>query len=382
MENLKDLLPNWEALTKEEQKRIELVWSEDYNNFEGSKSFSDTEKQKAENYAVALKEATDTADADTPLGANTPLNIPDLKFVDYRDPIWGDSYNWSWNRPLNQVEYLVVHHTVTSHEATPDDIALLHKARGWGGIGYHFVITKDGTCYYVGDIGTARANVADMNEKVIGVALVGDFTKYDPTDEQIHSAHVLLEHFLFQTPALSNVGNWGDVVGHKELTATACPGSEWHTEMKEKIVNDKGETTDCEELKEELKKKKEEYKALDKKYEEFREKNDPKLENYNDAERTLRDYLGKVVDKENFSTALAEVIVDGNTAQRFFNVGKKLIENGDRLEYPKDVSRWFDGMEKAKKDIDAYQEYKNKKLPDWLLKILEVLAKYNKGGVN
>lgn len=162
---------------------------------------------------------------------NTPLHIPDLinrgKWVDYRDPIWGDSYNWSWVRKWEEVKYLVIHHTVTSHDATPDDIALLHKARGWAGIGYHFVITKDGTVYYVGDISTARANVLNMNEQVIGITLVGDFTKHLPSDDQILSAHDLCKFFLFNAPALPNINGWEDVVGHKELQATACPGNDW-----------------------------------------------------------------------------------------------------------------------------------------------------------
>ncbi len=97
--------------------------------------------------------------------SNTHLAIPALgdKFVDYRQPIWGDSFTWSWERKLSEIKYLVIHHSVTSHDATPDDIALLHKARGWAGIGYHFVITKDGRVWYVGDLETARANVKNKN---------------------------------------------------------------------------------------------------------------------------------------------------------------------------------------------------------------------------
>lgn len=149
------------------------------------------------------------------------------KWIDYRDPIWGNSYTWSWERPTTQVKYLVIHHTVTKHEATPDDIALLHKARGWGGIGYHFVITKDGTVYYVGDVSTARANVLNKNEQVIGITLVGDFTKYNPSDQQIVSAHYLCKYFL-DLANYPQLNSWDKhVVGHKELQATQCPGTFW-----------------------------------------------------------------------------------------------------------------------------------------------------------
>lgn len=383
MENYKEL-PNWSKLTKDEKKRIELIWSSDYTNKDGSQSITKEELKKADDYAEALKSAAETADSDTPLGANTPLNPQGVvKYVDYRDPIWGDSYNWSWNRPLSQVEYLVIHHTVTSADATPDDIALLHKARGWGGIGYHFVITKDGTVYYVGDIGTARANVADMNEKVIGITMVGDFTQYDPTDTQIKSAHYLCKYFIENYPALTKVQDWSALVGHKDLTATACPGTEWHSSMRNRIVNNLSAPSTNDELKEELDKLKKDYKALDKKFEDYKDKNDPKLQNYNDAERTLRDYTGHVVDKDNFDTSLTQVIIDANTARRLFGYGKdpilKVLPNTE-MSFPEGINRWIDGMTKVGLALDEYNKQKEYKLPLWIQKIVEIFAGKGKGG--
>ena len=160
--------------------------------------------------------------------ADTALHIPELgdKFVDYRRDIWGDSFTWCWDRRTDEIDYIAVHHSVTIHEATADDIALLHKARGWNGIGYHFVVTKDGKVWYVGDVGTARANVANMNEKVIGICMVGDFTKHLPSDEQITSTYLLCSFFIEQ-PNWPNLHSWKNVVGHKDLKATACPGSSW-----------------------------------------------------------------------------------------------------------------------------------------------------------
>ncbi len=191
--------------------------------------------------------------------ANTKLVIPQLgnRFVDDRDRVWGDSYNWSFNRTLNQVKYLVIHHSVTSpyiknpdgtikREKTwqeqVDELASLHKARGWAGIGYHLVITTQGIVAYVGDIGTGRANVLNHNEAVIGINLVGDFTKHLPTDAQINAAHDLCDFFLFHYPALVNTDGWEDVIGHKDCasiwnntTVTACPGTSWPFDMKSRI---------------------------------------------------------------------------------------------------------------------------------------------------
>ena len=169
--------------------------------------------------------------------ADTKLYCPVLeerkKFRDYRREVWGDSFNWWKERSWETIKYLVIHHSVTNPTSDPksdvDYIAQIHKNNDWGGIGYHFVITADGMVWYVGDISTQRANVADKNHLVIGICLVGDFTKSNPTDEQILSAHDLCKFFLNDVQALPNIcgKGWDVVVGHKELQATQCPGTYW-----------------------------------------------------------------------------------------------------------------------------------------------------------
>lgn len=165
--------------------------------------------------------------------AKTDLAIPVLgnKFVDIRDAIPGDSYSWSWVRPLSQVNYLAIHHTAAPDTQTPQDLANYHiNNNGWGGIGYHFLIAKDGTVFYVGDISTARANVANLNEQVLGICVIGNFTQgRSPTNEQIDSCHKLCDFFINNYPDLSNVTSWDKVRGHKELPgqSTACPGDNW-----------------------------------------------------------------------------------------------------------------------------------------------------------
>ncbi len=164
--------------------------------------------------------------------AKIDLDIPSLvgKFVDLKDTLPGDAYKWSWERPLSQVNFLAIHHSATSDTQTPQDLANTHiNINGWGGIGYHFLIAKDGVVYYVGDISTARANVANLNEQVIGICIMGNFTQGKvPTTEQLDSAHKLCEFFI-DSKALENVNSWDKVRGHKELPnqSTNCPGDDW-----------------------------------------------------------------------------------------------------------------------------------------------------------
>lgn len=165
--------------------------------------------------------------------AKIDLTIPSLseKLIDLRDSIPGDSYNWSWTRPLAQIKYLAIHHTGGPDTQTPEQIANFHlHSNGWGGIGYHFLIAKDGTVYYVGDISTARANVANLNEQVLGICLIGNFTNgRNPTEAQIESVRKLVDFFINHYPALSNVKTWDSVRGHKDLPgqSTICPGEDW-----------------------------------------------------------------------------------------------------------------------------------------------------------
>lgn len=170
---------------------------------------------------------------------NFNFNVPSLgnKYVDYRQPIIGDSYNWSWVRPLSQVQYLAIHHSAGPDSQTPNDIARYHvQSRGWGGVGYHFIIDQSGTVFYVGDLTTARANVANNNHLVIGICLIGSFINgKQPNTAQIRGAHELCSQLLFRTPELPGTDGWEDVVGHKRFGATACPGDTWD-EYRAKII--------------------------------------------------------------------------------------------------------------------------------------------------
>lgn len=169
------------------------------------------------------------------------LNISSLegKFTDIRDTIPGDSFNWSWVRPLSQVNFLAIHHSAGPDTETPNEITNFHiNSNGWGGIGYHFLIDKNGTTYYVGDIGTARANVANLNEQVIGICLVGNFIAgKEPSASQLDATRKLCDFFIHNYPDLTGVSSWDSVRGHKELPgqSTTCPGDNW-SDWRQKLI--------------------------------------------------------------------------------------------------------------------------------------------------
>ena len=174
------------------------------------------------------------------------LSIPILgnKFQDYRKDIAGDSYTWGGAiNPLN-VQYFAFHHSVTAQTALKDGnwkaecdkIAQLHLARGWGGIGYRFVICSDGTVAYVGDLSHWGSAVGGNNDKIFSACLVGDFTKVLPTAAQVHSAYLLAKFFIEQMPQYPKIDSWDDIIGHKDAyellhlvgsEPTTCPSPVW-----------------------------------------------------------------------------------------------------------------------------------------------------------
>jgi hypothetical protein len=136
---------------------------------------------------------------------------------------------WTPKVPPRSWRWIVIHHS-----ATPSGSMAFfdkeHKAKGWDGIGYHFVI-GNGTNSGDGQIEVtarwpqqkwgAHAKTSDnrYNEYGIGICLVGNFDVERPTPAQAKSLTRLVAH-LMQTYRVSPQ----NVVGHRDTKPTECPG--------------------------------------------------------------------------------------------------------------------------------------------------------------
>jgi N-acetyl-anhydromuramyl-L-alanine amidase AmpD len=118
-------------------------------------------------------------------------------------------------RALAAINQIVIHHSADN--GTPESIASYHVSKGWPGIGYHYVIAKDGTVYHTNDIDEASYNVAQQNTRSLGICLIGNYEKDTPPDQQVASLKWLVK-------ALRNIVGAIEVVGHRDRVATACPG--------------------------------------------------------------------------------------------------------------------------------------------------------------
>jgi hypothetical protein len=101
-----------------------------------------------------------------------------------------------------------------------------HRAKGWEGVGYDFVVgngtdTPDGAIEVTPRWREQRdgAHVKGWNDVAIGICLVGNFEETDPTAKQLEATVVLVRHLRrrFRVPEQR-------VVGHGALGATLCPG--------------------------------------------------------------------------------------------------------------------------------------------------------------
>ena len=137
-------------------------------------------------------------------------------------------YEWSEELEVdNEPTKLVYHHTAIKN-ISPEDINKLHKNKGWKGIGYHYYIRKDGTIYKGREDDAEGSHVKGYNKESIGICVEGNFEEEDLSDEQIESLKKLSLYICLKY-------NIKDILPHKELGKTLCPGKNFPLE---EIKND------------------------------------------------------------------------------------------------------------------------------------------------
>lgn len=115
-----------------------------------------------------------------------------------------------------KVLFVILHHAA-ANQCSAEQINQWHLKRGWAGIGYHFLIRKDGTVEEGRPIQYVGAHCNGNNSCSVGVCLEGDFRKEKPTDEQIEALNNLIPKIRKVYPTIKRILN------HNDLYKTACP---------------------------------------------------------------------------------------------------------------------------------------------------------------
>ena len=133
-----------------------------------------------------------------------------------------NAVNYKWNGSLtrrSKTEIIVLHHA-DAKNCTPQQIHQWHLQNGWAGIGYHFLVRKDGQIYRGRPENVVGAHAAGHNSKSIGICFEGDYTVETMPKAQLEAGKELVA-YLKDKYEITNVKR------HRDLVATDCPGSKF-----------------------------------------------------------------------------------------------------------------------------------------------------------
>lgn len=154
-----------------------------------------------------------------------------MNFIDIRGK-W-QNVNRSWfTRNTNTIDTITVHHSASDNQRNITDEQYLreiynaHYNQGWAGISYHLVyIPKSKNWYWINDFSKVTWHDA-VNWDSIGVLVLGYYhptINNQVTDDIKRDLKAMLDKLCTQHPEFP--ANQSNVVGHRERSATACPGN-------------------------------------------------------------------------------------------------------------------------------------------------------------
>ena len=157
---------------------------------------------------------------------------------------------------------LTVHHTDTAND-DPDPAATVRAIyryhavdRGFGDIGYHFLVSEDGRVFEgrwsgtdgdpahdaSGNVVTA-AHVGGWNSGNVGIAVLGRLTTKGPTTDARASLESMLADLAgrhridpqgsgtYKNPVNGQTWNGPNIPGHRDFAATECPGGALYAQL-------------------------------------------------------------------------------------------------------------------------------------------------------
>ena len=132
---------------------------------------------------------------------------------------------------MRKIEKIIVHCSATpeGRDYTVADIDRWHKQRGWKGIGYHYVVYRDGSVHRGRDVAAIGAHTVGHNATSIGVCYIGGVDvcgnpKDTRTPAQRAALRDLVELLRTEYPNAT-------IHGHREFAAKACPCFDVKTDL-------------------------------------------------------------------------------------------------------------------------------------------------------
>ena len=119
----------------------------------------------------------------------------------------------------NRTTRIIIHHA----EASVCDAATIHqwhKGNGWSGIGYHFVVRKNGTIQRGRPENTLGAHASGSNSDSLGICFEGSYMTETMSDAQKIAGKELVAY-------LKAKYGINKVLRHSDVCSTSCPGAKF-----------------------------------------------------------------------------------------------------------------------------------------------------------
>lgn len=130
--------------------------------------------------------------------------------------------------PMAYIDRLTIHHSgmdVVAETKSEDIVGRLggilkeHLDRNYGDVGYHFLVDYTGGVWQGRALRYEGAHVSGQNESNVGILMVGNFEKQDPSEAQ-RTAMVRLVAGVRDLFGIKQ----HRVYGHRDLGSSVCPG--------------------------------------------------------------------------------------------------------------------------------------------------------------
>lgn len=127
------------------------------------------------------------------------------------------TFNWKSGLSKRRLTEVIILHHAEASQCSVEEIHSWHMDRGFSGIGYHFLVRKDGRIYRGIPEDTIGAHTSGHNSNSIGICFEGDYMTEIMSELQIQAGKELVS-------SLKNKYGINQVKKHKDVTATDCPG--------------------------------------------------------------------------------------------------------------------------------------------------------------
>lgn len=165
-----------------------------------------------------------------------PDNLKSIQIIDlrYKIPV-NPKYTWlslKVARNIDDLDTIVFHHTgmAKSKSSSYDDVTWINRIAkahisstknipgGDPSIPYHALI-RNGKLYILNELEAFTYGVASHNANTVHISVDGDYANHDTLTDQDRNA-LYAAYFLFK----QWLPSFKQLLGHKELTPTSCPG--------------------------------------------------------------------------------------------------------------------------------------------------------------